>query len=68
MLLQQYASAEVDKAKVRSQGGDNPLGAAYNVPVGALVYLPANLKAEIGSIGPAGHSKVLMIGWRLTRK
>lgn len=31
----QYASAEVDKAKVRSQGGDNPLGAAYNVPVGA---------------------------------
>jgi len=26
-------SAEVDKAKVRSQGGDNPLGAAYNVPV-----------------------------------
>ena len=27
-------SAEVDKAKVRSQGGDNPLGAAYNVPVG----------------------------------
>ncbi|GAB4821262.1 hypothetical protein N2152v2_008308 [Parachlorella kessleri] len=28
----QYSSAEVDKAKVRSQGGNNPLGAAYNVP------------------------------------
>lgn len=34
-FAKQYASAEVDKAKVRSQGGDSTLGAAYNIPVRA---------------------------------
>lgn len=33
----QYASAEVDRAQVRSQGNiDNPLGACYSIPVGRL--------------------------------
>lgn len=32
--LQQYASAEVDRAQARARGNiDNPLGACYAVPV-----------------------------------
>lgn len=63
--LQQYASAEVDKAKVKSQGGDNPLGAAYNVPasrrhrrtactaLGGLHWLLAGPTCTLKSLAPA---------------